>query len=256
MSGIETLIVLAVASFHFAIVPWSKWAYEFMPDAMFHESHLKDGWFIRTAIRTEAFGKFLSIICLNAFNAARESLYQMFQKQCGRIRTVFLKGFHKTPAGEFVDGSILKKLLSDDAAVYQTGGGNKLYIHLNPLARIGHLLIRFGDILGIGRMDGHNAHLFEETVESGNGAGITALPEFDPENDQSGIRVAAAHIGDKLSFLWGMLVRVMVRASGAFTQGFQRAIKASFPTVDILAVGFVFDSGLGDAILLSVADQG
>ena len=105
-------------------------------------------------------------------------------------------------------------------------------------------------------MDGHKTPLFEEAEESGNGAGITALPEFDPENDQTSIRVAAAHIGDKLSFLRGMLVRVMVRVSGTISQGFQRAIKASFPAVDILAVGFVFISSSGNTIFLSVADQG
>ena len=53
-----------------------------------------------------------------------------------------------------------------------------------------------------------------------------------------------------------MLVGVMVRPSGAVTQGIHGAVKAAFPAVDILPVGLVFDSRLGDAILLSVADQG
>ena len=50
-------------------------------------------------------------------------------------------------------------------------------------------------------MYGHDVLFFEKAVESGDGAGITALPEFDPENAPSSIRVTAAHIRDKLYFL-------------------------------------------------------
>ena len=53
-----------------------------------------------------------------------------------------------------------------------------------------------------------------------------------------------------------MLVGAMVRPSGAVTEGIHGAVKAAFPAVDILPVGLVFDSGPGDAMLLSVSDQG
>lgn len=73
---------------------------------------------------------------------------------------------------------------------------------------------------------------------------------------KTGIRVTASHIRDKLLLLWSMLVGVMVRPSGEFAQGINGAVKASFPAVDILAIGFIFNSSLGNAKLLSVADEG
>ena len=68
VSGIKTFIILTVASLYLAIMPRCKRANQLMSDSMLHETYLENGRFIRTAIRTEAFGKFLSIICLNAFN--------------------------------------------------------------------------------------------------------------------------------------------------------------------------------------------
>ena len=74
VSGIETFIILAVASFYLAIMPWCKGTDQLMSDSMLHEAHLKNGRFIRTTIRTESFGKLLSIVRLNAFNRTRKSL--------------------------------------------------------------------------------------------------------------------------------------------------------------------------------------
>lgn len=52
-----------------------------------------------------------------------------------------------------------------------------------------------------------------------------------------------------------MLVRVVVRACGAISEGVNGAIEAAFPTIDILAVSFEFDSRLGNTIFLSVVNQ-
>lgn len=68
-------------------------------------------------------------------------------------------------------------------------------------------------------MDSQDALFFEEAVKVWDGAGITALSEFDPENDQTGIGVAASHIRVQLFFFRGMLVRVMVWPSRKVSQG-------------------------------------
>lgn len=254
MGCVKTLIILPMASLYLSVVTGRKGPDDFMPYSMSFQVFLEESRLI--PVRSKAVGKFRSIIGLDALDGERERFYQVLHKLCGGIGAVFLKSFHKTPSGILVNGSVLEELLSNDPAVFETGGRDKFDIHLDTLARILHLLIWLWDVFGIGWMDRHNALLFQEAVESGDGAGITALPEFHPKNDQTGIRITAAHLKDEPCFLRGMLVRVMVRASGAITQGFYGAVKASFPAIDILAVCFVFNGSSGNAILLSVTDQG
>lgn len=74
------------------------------------------------------------------------------------------------------------------------------------------------------------------------------LHQFYPEDNQAGIRISAAHIVNKFDLGLGMLVGMMMRPCGAVTQGVPGAIIAPHPAVDVLSVGFVFDSGLGDTI--------
>ena len=169
---------------------------------------------------------------------------------------MLLKSLHKAPAGVFIKGSVLEELLSDHMAVDQTGRGDKFHIDLDTLSRVVHLLIRLGDIFGVWRMDGHDALSFEETVKTGNGAGVTALDKLHPEDDQPCIRIASAHIRDELDLLRGMLVRMMMRASGTVPEGLNRAIKALFPSVDVLSVGLIFDGSVGDTVLFSILDKG
>ena len=52
-----------------------------------------------------------------------------------------------------------------------------------------------------------------------------------------------------------MLVRMVMRSSGAVTQRLYGAIVASFPTVDILPVGLVLDSRFGNAIFVCIVDK-
>ena len=117
---------------------------------------------------------------------------------------MLFKGFCEAPAGVFINGCVLEELLSDHLAVDQTGGGDKFHIDLDTLSWVVHLLIRLWDIFKVGRMDGHDALPFEETVKSWNRAGITVLCKFHPEDNQSGIRIASAHIRDEFDLLRGM----------------------------------------------------
>lgn len=70
MSGIRPLIILTVASFHLAVMPWGKRAYQFVSYAMFLKTNLKNGRLVTTAIRTEPLRKFLPIGSLYTLNRA------------------------------------------------------------------------------------------------------------------------------------------------------------------------------------------
>lgn len=152
----------------------------------------------------------------------------MFHKLRERIGAMFLKDFHEAPSGIPINGRVLEKLFSNNPAVFKTGGRNEFDIHLYMLRGIGHLLIGFRYVFWILGMDSQDALFFEEAVKVWDGAGITALPEFDPENDQAGMGVTASHIQDQLFFLRGMLARVMAWSSGEVPQRFQRAVKRRF----------------------------
>lgn len=82
-----------------------------------------------------------------------------------------------------------------------------------------------------------------------------ALHELDPEDDESGMGVAPAHIRDEPDFLGGMLAGMVVRPAGAVTEGLNGTVKAAFPAVDILPVSLISDGGVGDTIFISIFDK-
>ncbi len=103
---------------------------------------------------------------------------------------------------------------------------------MNALTGGIHLLIRFRDILGVSRFDSGKALFFQETVKTRNRTLITALHKFDPEDDETGVRITPAHIGDVLDLIRGMLVEMMMGLSGSVPEGFDGAVEAVFPAVD------------------------
>lgn len=181
MSCVKTLIILPMASLYLSVMTRRIGADHFMPDSMCFQMRLEESRFV--SVRSKAVGKFRSIIGLDALDGERERFYQVLHKLRGRIGVVFLKSFHKTPPGILVKGSVLEELLPNDLAVFETGGRDKFDIHLDTLTGILHLLIWLWNVFGIGWMDRHDTLFFEEAVESGNGAGITTLPELNPKND-------------------------------------------------------------------------
>ena len=209
---IEPLVVLPVAALYLPVMSGSIGTDKLMPDSMFLQTFLEKRWFI--PVSGKAVGKLRAIVRLDTFNLTGKSLDKVFHKLCRRIGTVFFKSLYKTPSGILINGSVLEKLLPDDLAVFEAGGGNKFDVHLNTLPRVVHLFRGFGNIFGVRRMDRHNSLFSEEAVKSGNGAGITSLPELDPKDYQAGIRIAASHIVDEFDFLRSMLVGMMVRSSG------------------------------------------
>ncbi len=226
MGGIEPLIVLPVAALHLAVMPWRIGADYLVPDAMLLQTHLEKGGLI--PVGGKAVGKFGAIVRLDALNGAREGFYKEIHKDGGRVGAVFLKSLNKTPSGILINRGILEEMPPAHLAVDKAGRGDEFYIHLDTLSGMAHLFIGFGDILGVRGMDSHNALLFEETVQSGNGTGIAALHELNPENDKTGVRIASAHIGNGLDFFRGMLVWMVVWPSGEVTQRFHGAVIPHF----------------------------
>ena len=149
---------------------------------------------------------------------------------------MFLEGFYKAPAGMFVDSSILIELLPF-RIIEKTDGRDKFHINLNALTGIEHLFIRLRDILGIGRFRGQ-------------------LSKFDPKDDETGMRITSAHIGNEFNFIWGMLIGMVVRAPGKVTKRIDRAIEAFSPAIDVLTVSFVLDGSLRDAVFLGELKKG
>lgn len=168
---------------------------------------------------------------------------------------MFLKSLHKTPSGILVDSGILEEMLSAHLAVHKAGGRDEFHVYLNALSGMVHLLVRLGDILGIGRMDSHDALLFEKTIKSRDGAGVAALHELDPENNEAGVRVSSAHIQDEFDLLRGMLVGVVMGPSGTVAQRLDRAVKAALPAIDVLPVGFILDGSVGNPIFISIFNK-
>lgn len=181
MGGVKTLIVLPVAALNLAVMPWCVGTDQLVPDAVTFQMCLKKSRLIPVCCKTV--GKFRSIIGLDAFNGAGKGFHKVVDKECGGISAVFLKSLHVPPSGKLINGSILEEMFSDHLTVHKTGGRDKLHIYLNALSGMVHLFIGLRGILRVRRMDSHDALFFEETVKSGNGAGVTALHEFYPEDD-------------------------------------------------------------------------
>lgn len=253
MGGVEPFVILPVTALYFTVVSGRIWPDQLVPDAVAFQIYLKERWLV--SMGGKAVGELCSVVRLDAFYGTGERFHQMLQKHGRRIGAVFFKSLYKAPPGIFVNSGILEKMFSNDLAVDKAGRGDKLHIHLNTLSGMVHLLIGFRDILRIRRMDRHNALLFKEAVQSGNGAGITTLHELDPEDNKAGIRIASAHIRNELNLIRSMLIGMMMGPSGEIPQGFNGAIKAALPAVNVLPVGFVFNSGFGNPIFVSIFNK-
>ena len=179
----------------------------------------------------------------------------MQQELGGRIGTVLFKGFHITPTGIFVYSGILIELFSI-GFINQAASRNELHVNLNSLSGISHLFIRLWNVLGIWELLCSHSLFLKETIQSRDRALIAPLPELDPEYDQTGVRVAPAHILNEFDFLRGMLIWMRMRPSGTVPEGVPGAVIAIFPTIDILPVCFIFSGSVGNTVAFSILNQG
>jgi len=250
MRGVEPFIVFSMTALDFSIMPGCEGTDLFVPYPIFGKALLKECQICHGGC-IEAFREFRTVVSLYAFDRHRKHFDQVFQKDSGRIRVMLIERFHIPPPGVFVNRRVLIELLSS-RLIDQANGGHILHIDLDALPRILHLLIRLGDVFGISRLDRHDPLPLHDAIEPGDGTGIAMLPELDPEDNQTSMRIPSAHIGDEFKLLRGMLVGMAVRAPGTVAEGTPGTVVAVHPAVDVLPVDAVADRGLCNAVLLRV----
>lgn len=248
--SVKFLVVFAVTALNFTVVPWRIRPDKFVADTELGKCFLKERGTVGFGL-VQPVGEFRTVVGLDTRNGIGESFHNMAKKNAGRIGVVFLKGLEIAETGILIDKGVLVKLLTSGIAD-QASSRNKLDVDLPALAGIGHLLIRLGNILWIRQFDGQLASFSQESVKAGNGSGVASLPELDPEHDQTGVRVSAAHIFDEFNLFRPVLIRVMMRSMGTVGQRLQRPVVALAPAVNILAVGVVADGCFCDAIFLCI----
>ena len=151
---------------------------------------------------------------------------------------MLLKGFHKAPSGILINGGVLVKAFALGRSDH-ADSGDEFNIYLYALSGIVHGFIGLRDVLGILRFYGHDTLFLKKTIETRDGAGIASLHELDPEDHQPSMRIAPAHIGNKLNFLRSVLVWMMEGPPGKLSKRFNRAVIAAFPAVNVLSVSFI-----------------
>ena len=85
-------------------------------------------------------------------------------------------------------------------------------VDLDPLTRVGHLLVGLGDVLGIRQLYRHLTSLSQEAIQAGYRTGVASLPKFDPEDDEPSVWIPSPHILNELDLLRRMLVGMAVGA--------------------------------------------
>ena len=103
MLGVEALIVFAVASFHFAVVP-RRICTDLLVYYSVYAKYSLEQCRIRLSslVVPKIFGKFLPIVRLHTFNRELKVLNRMLQKYCGGMAAVLLKRFQIALSRELV----------------------------------------------------------------------------------------------------------------------------------------------------------
>ena len=155
---------------------------------------------------------------------------------------MLVERLHVAPSGEFINGCVLIKPFALDA-VSHTGERNELDVDLDAFPGIMHLLVRLWYMLRIWRFRGHHLPLDEESVQSGDRAGIASFSKLYPEPHEPGVWISAAHVVNEFDLLVGVLIWVMVRPTGEIREGMDVTIIAFQPAINELAVGFIANGG-------------
>lgn len=122
---------------------------------------------------------------------------------------MFFKCLQITKTAVLVKKSILIEFLPF-CFPHQAGSRDEFDVNLSPLAGVLHLLVRLGDVFGIGELYSHLTSLSQKPVQAGDRTGIAPLPQLDPEHNQSGIGISASHVQNELGLFRRMLIRMAV----------------------------------------------
>ena len=162
-AGVKAFLILAVAALHFTVVARRIGADELVADTQLCGGGLKQSREIPLAVG-KTVGELKSIVSLDTLHpdaSAGIPLPQLFQEIGGGVSRLLGVGSREAQAGELANSRILEqaKLL-----VCNTPAGHYFHIHLDPLAGIGHLLVRLGNILWIKRLHSEEVLPAQETV--------------------------------------------------------------------------------------------
>lgn len=195
MRSVELLIVFAVAPFDLTVMPGRAGLDELVADAKLLAGFLKESQ-LGSRMTVETVGELKPVVGLDTLNGKRELFHTVEKEYSGRIGAMFFKSFQIAKTGVFVDECVLIELLSLSLS-YMADGRHILNVDLHTLARIKHLFIGLGNILGIGELHSHLTGTSEHTIQSGDGTGIPALTKLDPEDHETRIRIPSAHVLDQ-----------------------------------------------------------
>ncbi len=187
----EALLVLAVASFDFAVVTRRVRSNELMANAKRGRGRFKQRLDIALAVG-ETVGELKAIVRLHSFNLdamARVPANGTLEEIGGGISTVFVISGEKTNARELVDGGILEQL---QVWIGDAASGNDLDVNLDAFARMGHLLIRFGNVLLLFLPGRAHAESAQYSIETFRTTGIAVFTQTIPQFDQTDSRISAA----------------------------------------------------------------
>ena len=255
VAGVKAFLVLPVAALHFTVVAWRVGADELMPYTKLGGSGLKQSRQIPSAAG-KAVGELKAIVGLDTLHPdapAGVPLKQPFQKVGGGVGALFRVGSQETQAGELVNGGILEQA---ELRVRDTPAGHYFHVHLDPLTRIGHLLVMLGFIGFFLFNRGKQSQFAQKAEQALRAAGVAALPQPVPQLHHAQVGVAAAHVPDQLQLRLCVLVGMAVRPPGLAGQGCHTPIPAGLPEVDVRPALVVFPAGAADAVFLRVFHQG
>lgn len=109
MGCIEFLIVLAMASLYFSIVPWCVGLDRLVTNIKLLQGFFKERW-LGIFSADQPICEFAAIICLHTFDGVGKTLHTMLNKQCGRIGAVFWESLQIAKPGVFINEGVLVPL--------------------------------------------------------------------------------------------------------------------------------------------------
>ncbi len=174
VSVVESLLVFPVAALNFAVVTGSIGFNELVADAKVCSSLLKEceRVFLRIG---ETVGEFKAVVGLDTLYGDPPAFvpgHRPAEEIGGGISALLGVSIEETEAGKLIDGSVLKQAFFWVRKAFER---DYLHVNLNPLPRVGHLLVGLGlvRILGLGRRK--HSQLAHDPEQAFWSPGVTSL---------------------------------------------------------------------------------